>query len=60
MTILFQYNKSVISRHIRNTDDEGALHPEGTVAKFTIVQTESNKTVSRDIEYFNLYVIISV
>lgn len=33
---------------------------EGTVAKFATVQTEGKKTVNREIEFFNLDVIISV
>lgn len=60
ISTLFQRDKSVISRHIKNIYEEGELHPEGTVAKFATVQTEGSKTVSRDIEYFNLDVIISV
>jgi hypothetical protein len=50
----------VISRHIRNIFEEGELPPVGTVAKFATVQTEGAKSVSRDIEYYNLDVVISV
>jgi hypothetical protein len=57
---LFQRDKSVISRHIKNVFDEGELHAQGTVAKFATVQTEGSKTVNREIEFFNLDVIISV
>ena len=57
---LFQRDKSVISRHIKNIFDEGELHPEGTVAKSATVQIEGGKQVTRDIEFFNLDVIISV
>jgi hypothetical protein len=57
---LFQRDKSVISRHIKNVFDEGELIMEGTVAKFATVQTEGKKTVNREIEFFNLDVIISV
>lgn len=60
MSALFERDKSVISRHIRNIFEEGELQPDGTVAKFATVQTEGAKSVSRDIEYFNLDVIISV
>jgi len=60
MSTLFERDKSVISRHIRNIFEEGELQPDGTVAKFATVQTEGAKSVSRDIEYFNLDVIISV
>jgi len=36
---LFQRDKSVISRHIKNVFVEGELSPEGTVAKSATVQT---------------------
>jgi hypothetical protein len=60
MADLFQRDKSVISRHIRNVFDEGELRPEGTVAKSATVQTEGSKQVTREIEFYNLDVIISV
>ena len=43
-----------------NIFSEGELRQEATVAKFATVQTEGNRSVSRDIEYYNLDVIISV
>ncbi len=60
MTELFQRDKSVISRHIANVYKEGELDREATVAKFATVQTEGSREVSRDVEFFNLDVIISV
>ncbi len=60
MTELFQRNKSTISRHIKNVFSEGELQQESTVAKFATVQMEGARQVSRDIEYYNLNVIISV
>ncbi|MCX7003762.1 MAG: virulence RhuM family protein [bacterium] len=60
MAELFQRDKSVISRHIRNVFEEGELRPESTVAKSATVQTEGQKQVTRDIEFYNLDVIISV
>lgn len=57
---LFQRDKSVISRHIRNVFEEGELSRERTVAKFATVQQEGSREVSREVEYFNLDVIISV
>ncbi len=57
---LFQRDKSTISRHIKNIFSEGELRQEATVAKFATVQTEGRRQVSRDIEYYNLDVIISV
>jgi hypothetical protein len=60
LAVLFQRDKSVISRHIRNVFEEGELPPEATVAEYATVQTEGARTVSREIEFYNLDVIISV
>lgn len=60
MAELFQRDKSVISKHIKNVFGEGELSPEATVANFATVQTEGGRTVRREIEFYNLDVIISV
>jgi hypothetical protein len=57
---LFQRDKSVISRHIKNVFEEGELSPAATVAKSATVQTEGVKQVTREIEFYNLDAIISV
>ena len=57
---LFQRDKSVISKHIKNIFEEGELHPEATVAKNATVQTEGARAVSRELEFYNLDVIIAV
>ena len=57
---LFARDKSVISRHISNVFEEGELERGGTVAKFATVQEEGGRQIRRDIEYYNLDVIISV
>ena len=60
MAELFQRDKSTISRHIKNIFEEGELSQAATVAKFATVQTEGTRTVERNIDYYNLDVIISV
>lgn len=60
MASLFQRDKSTISRHIKNIYEEGELVREATVANFATVQNEGNRQVERNIEYYNLDVIISV
>lgn len=60
MAELFGRDKSVISRHVRNVFEEGELERKGTVANFATVQTEGPRSVGRDIEHYNLDVIISV
>lgn len=57
---LFNRDKSVISRHIKNIFAENELEMNSTVAKFATVQNEGGRTVTRDIECYNLDVIISV
>src|SRR5208283_2588792 len=57
---LFQRDKSVVSKHIKNVFDEREIVPDSTVAKFATVQTEGGREVSREIEFYNLDVIISV
>ena len=57
---LFQRNKSTISRHIKNIFEEGELQREATVANFATVQKEGEREIERNIEYYNLDVIISV
>ena len=60
MTKLFGRDKSVISRHISNIYREEELNRDSTVAKFATVQKESDRNITRNIEYYNLDVIISV
>ena len=57
---LFDRDKSVISRHIKNVLEEELDDQFSTVAKFATVQIEGNREVIREIEYYNLDVIISV
>lgn len=60
MAALFERDKSVISRHLSNVYREGELERASTVAKFATVRTEGARTVTRQVEYFNLDAIISV
>ena len=60
MAELFQRDKSVISRHIRNIYKEGELQSGSTVAKFATVQSEGDRRVSRAVDYYNLDMIIAV
>jgi len=57
LTELFQRDKSVISRHIKNIFDEGELAKESVVANFATTATDGK---TYQVDYFNLDVIISV
>ncbi len=57
---LFQKSKATISEHIKNVFEEGELSSSATVRDFRTVQMEGNRKVERDIDHYNLDVIISV
>ena len=60
MSMLFGRDKSTISRHIKNVFEEGELNLNSTVANFATVQMEGSRNIERNIDYYNLDVIISV
>ena len=57
---LFDRDIKTIGKHINNVFKEGELTRQGTVAKFATVQDEGDRKVERNIEHYNLDVIISV
>lgn len=60
MAELFDRDKSSISKHIKNIFESGELSQDSTVAKIATVQNEGGRVVEREIEHYNLDVIISV
>lgn len=60
IAMLFEKDNSVISRHLNNIYKEGELDRASTVAKNATVQIEGERSVSRNIEFYNLDAIISV
>ena len=61
MALLFDRDVKTIGKHIANAlKEELDSSANPTVAKFATVQTEGSRTVERDIEYYNLDVILSV
>ena len=60
MTQLYQVAKSSISEHIKNIYQDGELAEEGTVRKFRTVQTEGEREVARDLDYYNLDMILAI
>lgn len=57
---LFEKDKSTISEHIKNIFDEQELSKDSTVGKFPTVQIEGTRKVTRNIDYYNLDMIIAV
>jgi hypothetical protein len=60
MVELFQSSKSNISEHIKHIFEEGELMSDSTVRKFRTVRLEGSRQVEREIDHYNLDVIISV
>ncbi len=57
---LFQKDVRTISDHIQSVYEDGELPKESTIRNFRIVQKEGNRTVTRDVNHYNLDVVISV
>jgi hypothetical protein len=57
---LFDRDVKTIGKHINNVFSEGELIEKATVAKFATVQKEGDRKVERQVEHYNLDVIISV
>ena len=57
---LFGRDIKTIGKHISNVFKDKELEIYSTVAKFATLQKEGEREVKRDIEYYNLDVIISV
>lgn len=57
---LFASSKANVSEHLKNVFESGELDRESTVRKFRTVRIEGGRSVTRNLDYFNLDVIISV
>lgn len=60
MAELFGINIPAVSKHLQNIYDEGELRKDATVSKMETVQTEGERAVRRNVDYYNLDAIISV
>ena len=57
---LFGVDRSVITKHLKNIYESGELDENSTCAKIAQVQTEGNRKVTRDVEFYNLDAVIAV
>lgn len=60
MATLFGKARNTITEHIQNVYEEGELEQNRTSRKFRQVRTEGKRAVEREIDHYNLDVIISV
>ncbi len=60
MADLYQTSRTNVVEHVQNIYSEGELSPDATCRNFRQVRTEGNRTVNREMTYYNLDMIISL
>lgn len=60
MSFLFDKDVRTINEHVLNVYKEKELDKKSTIRKFRIVQKEGTRNVERNIDHYNLDIIISV
>lgn len=60
MAEMFEVNPQAISKHIQNIYKEAELSREATSSKMELVQNESGRQVRREVDIYNLDVLIAV
>ncbi len=57
---LFKTSKANVSEHVKGIYKTGELDRDSTVRKFRTVRKEGKRSVSRELEYYNLDMVISL
>ena len=60
MATLFDVEVNTINYHLKEVYKSGEIEENRTIRKFRIVQTEGQREVTRDVDFYNLDAIISV
>jgi hypothetical protein len=60
LTELFGKAKGTISEHIKHIFEDGELEPEATVRLFRTVQMEGEREVTREVECYNLDMVLAL
>ena len=60
MVELFCSSKANISEHVKHIYETGELNQDSTVRKFRTVRKEGSRNVNRELEYYNLDIIIAI
>lgn len=58
--LLYGVSIPAINQHIKNILEDGELTEQATIKKYLIVQNEGERQVSRQVDHFNLQMIIAV
>ena len=60
LAVLYEVETNTINYHIKKIFEDSELSEVATIRKFRIVQAEGNRQVSREVEHYNLQMIIAV
>ncbi|TAN84306.1 MAG: hydroxyacid dehydrogenase [Gallionella sp.] len=60
LTVLFDKAKGTISEHIKHIFEDGELTPAATVRLFRTVQSEGGRDVAREVEHYNLDMVLAL
>ena len=60
MSELYNVSVPAINQHIKTIYDDNELNKESTIKKYLIVQNEGHRQVSREVDHYNLQMIIAV
>jgi hypothetical protein len=60
MAVLFQIGVNTVNHHLKEIYDDGELQPEATIRNYRIVRAEGRREVGRQIDHYNLHVILAV
>jgi hypothetical protein len=60
MADLFGVKTAAVSKHLKNIFESGELTQEATVSKMETVQTEGNRRIARELEFYNLDAVRSL
>ena len=60
LATLYDVNLATINEHIKNIYNDNELEEKRTIRKFRIVQNEGNRQVAREVNHYNLQMIIAI
>ena len=60
LATLYNVNLATINEHIKNIYNDNELEEGRTIRKFRIVQNEGNRQVTREVNHYNLQMIIAI
>ncbi|GHV77304.1 toxin Fic [Spirochaetia bacterium] len=60
LSVLYDVSVQNIGQHIKKILEDGELSHEATIKKFFIVQNEGDRQVTRNVDHYNLQMIIAV